>query len=269
VSESGLALAREVLIHGPIGRAQLGERLGLSPASLTRLSRPFLQRGIFVEVDEPPASVGRPSKPFDIKPGIGCFYGVKVTDRSVHLVVTDLRANLLFQRLHVLTATEPGAVADLIARLIAEAPRPSGGEPAELSGVGVCLGAKVTGGRRVERAPFLGWRGVSLADLVTAATGLPTVVENDVVALTEGVHWFGPVRDIGDFSVITIGAGVGWGLVVHDQVVNSPDTGLGLGGTSRWALHGWPAPSVTEAAPTSCWRSPASPNGCSLNWADP
>ena len=38
-------LAREVLIHGPVSRAELGRRLGLSPASLTRLARPFLDGG--------------------------------------------------------------------------------------------------------------------------------------------------------------------------------------------------------------------------------
>ncbi len=42
-------LAREVLIHGPISRSDLGRRLGLSPASLTRLSKPLIASGLFVE----------------------------------------------------------------------------------------------------------------------------------------------------------------------------------------------------------------------------
>ena len=48
LGESARELAREVLIHGPISRSELGRRLGLSPASLTRLSKPFLDRGLFV-----------------------------------------------------------------------------------------------------------------------------------------------------------------------------------------------------------------------------
>ena len=53
------ALARTVLIHGPISRAALAVRMGMSPASLTRLTKPFLDRGVFVELDEVAEGVGR------------------------------------------------------------------------------------------------------------------------------------------------------------------------------------------------------------------
>jgi predicted NBD/HSP70 family sugar kinase len=82
----------------------------------------------------------------------------------------------------------------------------------------------------VTRAPFLGWRDVALADLVEAAVGVPVTVENDVTALTTAEQWFGAVRGTPAFAVVTIGAGVGYGLVMHDRVVATPDSGLGLGG---------------------------------------
>ena len=62
------------------------------------------------------------------------------------------------------------------------------------------------------------------------ADGLPVVVENDVVALTEAERWFGLGRGIDDFAVVTTGAGVGYGLVIHGRQVITRDTGLGLGG---------------------------------------
>jgi predicted NBD/HSP70 family sugar kinase len=55
-------------------------------------------------------------------------------------------------------------------------------------------------------------------------------MENDVVALTEFEHWFGRARGLDNFAVITTGAGVGYGLVMHGRQVITPDTGLGLGG---------------------------------------
>ncbi len=65
---SELALVRTVLIHGPLSRAELAVRLGLSPASLTRLAKPFLERGDFIELDDVIDGVGRPSRPLDISP---------------------------------------------------------------------------------------------------------------------------------------------------------------------------------------------------------
>jgi predicted NBD/HSP70 family sugar kinase len=83
----------------------------------------------------------------------------------------------------------------------------------------------------VVRAPFLEWaKPVPLASMLEKATGLPTVLENDILALTRAQHWFGAARGCGHFAVVTIGAGVGCGLVVHDAIVESPDAGLGLVG---------------------------------------
>jgi predicted NBD/HSP70 family sugar kinase len=71
---------------------------------------------------------------------------------------------------------------------------------------------------------------VPLASMLEQATGLPTVLENDVLALTRAQHWFGAARGSTHFAVVTVGAGVGCGLVAHDAIVESPDAGLGLVG---------------------------------------
>ena len=85
-------------------------------------------------------------------------------------------------------------------------------------------------GRTVARAPFLNWHDVPLARLVEEATGLPVILENDLVALAGAEHWFGEGRTVPNFAVLTIGIGVGYGLVVHDRVVTHRDVGIGLVG---------------------------------------
>ena len=62
LTDSEEALARAVLIHGPISRSALDHRLGLSPASLTRLAKPFLDRGLLVELDDAGRRVGRAAR---------------------------------------------------------------------------------------------------------------------------------------------------------------------------------------------------------------
>ncbi|MGH8918129.1 MAG: MarR family transcriptional regulator, partial [Actinomycetes bacterium] len=42
-------VAVEVLRHGPLARAELSRRLGLSAGSLTRLARPLIDAGLLVE----------------------------------------------------------------------------------------------------------------------------------------------------------------------------------------------------------------------------
>lgn len=224
--DSTLDLAREVLIHGPISRRELGRRLGLSAASLTRLSRPLLESGYFVESSEQVGGlVGRPTRPLDVCADAGRFAGLKLTGDVASAMVTNLRA----QQLSAVEVPLPShAVPDVVDAMVEAIDRLGGS--AGLSALGISLGGNVTPDGRVLRAPFLGWRDVDLARLVTDRLRIPVVLDNDVVALTAAEHWFGAGRGVDNFAVLTIGAGVGYGLVMNDRVVRTADSGIGLAG---------------------------------------
>lgn len=219
------ALARAVLVHGPITRRSLAARLSLSPASLTRLAKPFLDRGLFVELDDEVAAgrIGRPVRPLDVAPSGRRFVGVKLTAERVYAVSTDMRAAQQASVELPLTSRDPHAVA----RLVADAVHAL--DVAAPAGVGVCLGGAVRDGV-VEHAPFLGWSEVDFAALLEDAVAAPVTIDNDVLALAEAEHWFGAGRGLEGFSLVTIGAGVGHALVVHDEVLRSREAGVGLVG---------------------------------------
>ncbi|MCU1447572.1 ROK family transcriptional regulator [Cryobacterium sp.] len=226
ISESAMSLARAVLMHGPISRGDLGRRLGLSPASLTRLSRPFFDRGLFVETnDDPNGGVGRPTRPLDVRMDGRRFVGVKLTGEDAFGVLTDLRTTLLATAHRPIPAPDPETVVAQLVALVREL-----SETDAVTAVGVSVGGNVTGSRVVTRAPFLGWRDVDLASALEARLGIPVLVENDVAGLAAAEQWFGAGRDTASFAVLTIGIGVGYGLVINDQVISTPNSGLGLGG---------------------------------------
>jgi predicted NBD/HSP70 family sugar kinase len=226
LSATARELARAVLIHGPIARGELGRRLGLSPASLTRLSRPFLDHGLFVEAaEEHDGTVGRPARLLDVRTDASRFIGVKLTGDDAFGVRTDLRANELAAARRSLADHSLDEVVRQITAVVRDLDGPEG-----VSALGVCIGGSVAGGRIVRRAPFLGWHDVDLAGALGAYLGLPVTIENDVMALTTAEQWFGAGRGAPNFAVLTIGVGVGYGLVVNDRVVVTPDSGLGLGG---------------------------------------
>lgn len=224
MSDSEAALARAVLIHGPLSRRELTSRLGLSPASLTRLAKPLLDSGLLVELDDvADGSVGRPSRPLDIAPDAGRFVGIKLTGDMLYAVGTDIRAEPFAEVERALPDPSPEAVVSEIVSAVASL------GPDGLVGVGVSLGGTVRAGV-VQRAAFLGWGEVDLAARLERELGVPVAVENDLVALTEAERWFGAGRGLSGFVTITIGAGVGYGLVVDGRVVHTPDAAAGTGG---------------------------------------
>jgi predicted NBD/HSP70 family sugar kinase len=222
-------VALEILLDGPLSRAELSRRVGLSPGSLTRITKPMVESGLLVEVSAGPSDprVGRPSQPLDIIPGSHHFAGIKLTADAAVGVLTTLRAEVIASDERKLTDHTPEQVAAVIAELTASLTTSA---PQGLSGIGVALGGRVDGPTDVRWAPFLDWTDVPLGQLLAAHTDVPVVVANDVLALTEATHWFGAGRGVTRFCLLTIGAGIGYGLVVHDEVVDNADASLGLVG---------------------------------------
>ena len=68
-------------------------------------------------------------------------------------------------------------------------------------------------------APNLAWRDEPLAATVSERTGLPVVVENDANAAAWGEFRFGAARDAHSSLVITVGTGIGGGIVLDDRLV--------------------------------------------------
>ena len=225
---SGIEVIREVLVRGPIARSELSSVLGLSAPSLTRIARPYIDSGLLVELEESrDGSMGRPTRPLIVSADIGRVIGVKITGDHIHLVLTDMRADEVALAEAPLESSHPEDVAQQIGQLVRHLAEQS--EHPVLH-VGVCLGGSVSDDGRVLRAPFLGWREVPFGEMLERSVGLPVTLENDVVALAKAEYLVGVARGIPDFSLITIGAGIGYGLVIHGRAVKSADSGLGLGG---------------------------------------
>ncbi|NCT90463.1 ROK family transcriptional regulator [Cellulomonas sp. APG4] len=225
LSPTARRVALEVLLHGPLARTELAQRLELSTPSLTRLSKPLLDMGLLRESEDTAArNGGRPLQPLDLDPDVQHFVGVKLTGSHAHGVLTDLRAGIKTAMDLPLHEHAPDRVVDALTALVTRLTAGRAGPAA----IGVGLGGVVRDNAHVLRAPFLNWGAVDLADLIEQQIGIPAVISNDLDALTEAERWFGAGRDVDDFAVVTIGAGVGLGVVVHDALVTGPDSGLGL-----------------------------------------
>lgn len=90
----------------------------------------------------------------------------------------------------------------------------------DLVAVGVGAAAYIDAARaRVLFAPNLAWRDLDLKDHLEKRLGLPVVVENDGNAAAWGEFRFGAAADHEDILMVTVGTGVGGGLVTSGQLV--------------------------------------------------
>ena len=76
----------------------------------------------------------------------------------------------------------------------------------------------------IEFAPNLKWKGViNLSQLFQSAFGVPAVVTNDANAAAMGEMLYGGAREMKNFIMITLGTGLGSGIVANGQMIYGHD----------------------------------------------
>ena len=97
-----------------------------------------------------------------------------------------------------------------------------GAEKIKGMGVGAPNGNYYSG--TIEFAPNLPWKGIiPLASMFEERLGIPTALTNDANAAAIGEMTYGAARGMKDFIMITLGTGVGSGIVINGQLVYGHD----------------------------------------------
>ncbi|MCI0432606.1 MAG: ROK family protein [Gemmatimonadetes bacterium] len=134
----------------------------------------------------------------------------------------------------VLTEAQRGAkfVVDRIVGLIAEAREEVlsryGGAESDFAGVGIGSPgplSRKTG--TVINTPNLGWRNFPLRDLIARAVGLPATLDNDANCATYGEWWVGAGRKVNTLVGLTLGTGIGGGIVLNGEIFHGVSDAAG------------------------------------------
>lgn len=210
-----------VLRNGPLSRLALTELSGLSSPTVTRAVQTLLSGRYIVEsATTGRRRVGRPAVQLSVAAERAWFIGIKLGTDELIGVATNLVAAVRAQGRIAIDDPSPQAVtkqAVILARRLHREWTFSADRPA-----GICIAVSGDVDRElgvVRYSPWLDWHHVSLASMLEASTGIPTQLENDVRSLTVAEQWFGAGVGAHDFAVVTVGTGIGCGIVVHDQVV--------------------------------------------------
>ena len=94
-----------------------------------------------------------------------------------------------------------------------------GGTSEDFAGVGIGSPGPLdrkTG--TVINTPNLGWRNFPLRDLIANAVGLPATLDNDANCATYGEWWLGAGRNVNTLVGLTLGTGIGGGIVLNGEI---------------------------------------------------
>ncbi|MBF6627145.1 MAG: ROK family protein [Proteiniphilum sp.] len=150
--------------------------------------------------------------------------GIDVGGTNTVVGIVDKRGQIIISG-SIKTSKHPGVEAyldeltELIEDLISQT---TSKEQIKGIGAGTPNGNYFTGS--IEFAPNLNWKGViPFAQMLEDRVGIPVALTNDANAAAIGEMTYGAARGMKDFIVITLGTGVGSGIVVNGQMVYGHD----------------------------------------------
>lgn len=211
------SMVLQQLFHeGPGSRADLARATGLTRVTVSDLVASLVSDGLVAELGvRPEGRVGKPANLVGLRSDAFRIVAVDLADdERMHGALLGLDGDVVERRSAPHGSTGQAGVDALVAfcrELVAAAGRP-------VLGVGIGSPGVIDAAGAVRQAPNRGWFDVPLADLLSAALGLPVHVANDANTAVLGELTFGGGAGTG-LMVLTIGEGVGAGIVVDGSLV--------------------------------------------------
>ena len=188
-----LRILNTIATKGKISRTQIAKELGFNKVSTGEIVESLLLEGIIEELDPLQKKAGRPSIPLRLKKDRYFVIAIDIGLRNIRLALVNLAGELLrFERFS--TPSNP-TVEEILALIIktTRSYQKRISEPQEILGLSVSIGAEVESstGTILSHQNWQ-WNDVPFAYALEKYSGLPVIVENNVVAMIRGEQWFSP-----------------------------------------------------------------------------
>ncbi|KAB0268357.1 ROK family protein [Microvirga brassicacearum] len=216
--------------EGPLARVEIGQHLGMSPASVSDLTASLLDEGILVSDETGDATQGlirgRPKVRLSFAATLGSVVGVWTGFNRIELRLVDSAGRNRASR-HVerpLRNLEADELMDVLADTITAFARDNDANSVKAVGL-ACQGYVDTRDGVVAWSPVLGTRDLPLASGLSQRLGKPVLIENDASAMAFAITQRDPALRSGRTACLMIGDGVGLGFLVQGELYRGARSG--------------------------------------------
>jgi predicted NBD/HSP70 family sugar kinase len=213
-----------------LSRVELAQMTGLSPQAVSNICQRLLDDGMIMEAGKTTSGFGKPRTLLTLDP-TGCYaVGVHLDPTVVTIVLLDFVGTVVARTALTTAAADPPAeLVATIGRLVDGLIDDAGIVRDRVLGIGIASPGPIdpVSGTVLHPPLLTNWHNVPLRDQLKAATGLPALLDKDVIAAAVAERWAGEALQSRNFAFIYLGAGIGAGLVVDDVVVRGTSANAG------------------------------------------
>lgn len=220
VAQFNTSVVLELIRRAPGGieRTTIADRSGLSPQTVSNVTRRLIGSGVVHEKTMPANGPGKPPSVLSLNAGSRFAVGIHLDPAVLAVTVMDINGARVSSSHESVACTDPQPLITQMARLVLDAIATSGVRPGDVMGIGVATPGPLDTEAGTIRPPLLpGSHQVPLRDTLADLTGLPVLIERDVDAGAIGELW----RDsmVADFLFVYYGTGLNSAIVLDRQVI--------------------------------------------------
>lgn len=215
------AILETIFREGPITRPEIAERTNISKPTVSAVVERLVQAELVLAAGERPGRRGRTPLAFTVNSAAGFVVGVDLGSTRLRVAAVDIYGGALRELDLETTREGPRAVEEQITGAVRQIDRELAGRQGELLAMGVSTPGVVDPVTR--RVTSLAWHVSATGEFDSLATlesrfNVPVLVDNDINMAAVGEKWHGLAGGVSTFVVISIGAGVGMGVVINDEL---------------------------------------------------
>ncbi|MFU2078565.1 ROK family protein [Avibacterium endocarditidis] len=207
--------------QGPISRIQISELSQLAPASVTKITRNLLGRGLIKEVEQQQSTGGRRATSIVAEHKAFRTILIHLGRKQVTFAIMDLSTKLLKREILPLPDYQSAVeIERFLMTQLAQFIQQNQRKNAEFIAIGITVPGFVdVKTNRIQYLPHLTldepW---DLANQIAQRFQLMTFIGHDVRSLALAEHYFGVTKDCYDSLLLRIHRGVGAGIVINHEV---------------------------------------------------
>ncbi len=234
-----------------ISQSELRIQTGLSASAISSAVRRVQSIGLIQEVGSLQEAMGRPRTLLSLNADYAYTIGVQLNVQQSHIVLSNLCGKVVHRAQLSHSSLIPTQIADDVARFIAEV------DGHRIVGIGLAVSGIIDVERGVclDSATTVGWQDVPIGPVVAERTGIPTSVENDANALALAELLFGAAKQDNSFIVVTLGKGIGAGIIIDRKLYRGRN---GIAGEIGHISVSAPSSYTCSCGKTDCLEATAS-----------
>ena len=205
---------------GPVTRPQLAKLSGLSQPTVIAALADLEDAGLVKAVGHARTAPGRAPMVYEVDPTVGAVIAVDIGREWLRLLVTDLAANRLCQLDRRNTAKDPDEMMDAVVQLVRQGTEKASLAPDVITHTVVgSPGVYTADSQQLRFAVNLpGWGRLAVTAALRERLDGELTVDNDANLAALGEYTYGAARSTRQFVYLTIGTGVGIGIVLDGRV---------------------------------------------------